>query len=73
MPKKVRVSLKGIVREIDKATKGLSGAKVKAATAMEKKRLAVKIQNLKKIKKNVEIVCLPVPGVPGLNIVVNTK
>ena len=77
MPKKVTVSLKGIVKEIDEATKKLSGAKNKAISGLDKKKLAVKINNLKKIRAAVKANCattsqskpLPLP----YGIVVNTK
>ena len=53
MPKKVTISLHGIVNQIDAATKKLTKAKTDAVTAVEKQQLGVKIQNLKKIKSEV--------------------
>jgi len=67
MPKKVKISLKGIVQQIDQATKHLEAAKGKVATAMEKKELEAKIKDLKEIKKDLKQICL------GLNILVPPK
>jgi hypothetical protein len=64
MPKKVTISLSGIVKQIDQATGKLSAARGKAATGLEKRELAAKIKNLKKIKKLVREHCR------GLNIIV---
>ena len=50
MPKKVTISLHGIVNQIDLAEKKLAAAEKKAVTQAEKKELAVKVSNLKKIK-----------------------
>ncbi len=57
MPKKVTISLHGIVNQIDAATKKLSNAKANAITSGEKQQLGVKIQNLKKIKSEVILNC----------------
>jgi hypothetical protein len=57
MPKKVTISLHGIVNQIDAATKKLMKAKTDAVTAIEKQQLGVKIQNLKKIKSQVVLNC----------------
>jgi hypothetical protein len=66
MTKKVTISLRGIVKQIDQATRQLSAARTRATTGMEKQRLAVKIKKLKKIKSQVKTYCR------GLNIIVPT-
>ena len=68
MPKKVTISLSGIVKQIDQATGRLSAAKNKATTGLEKQRLAVKIKKLKKIKSQVQMYCKG-----GLNLTVPTN
>jgi hypothetical protein len=50
MAKKVTISLHGIVKQIEIATKKLEGAKSKAVTGAEKQQLGVKIKNLKGIR-----------------------
>lgn len=57
MPKKVTISLHGIVNQIVAATKKLESAKAKAITPAEKQELGVKIQNLKKIRSEVILNC----------------
>ncbi|HYA62518.1 MAG TPA: hypothetical protein VED66_04900 [Candidatus Sulfotelmatobacter sp.] len=71
MPKKVKISLSGIVKQIDQATKNLNAAKGKAVTAKEKKELALKIKHLTAIKKEVKANCPK--GAQGLNIIVPEK
>ena len=71
MPKKVEISLSGIVKQIDEATKKLNAAKGKATTASEKKKLAIKIKKLNAIKKEVKANCPG--GAKGLNIIVPEK
>jgi hypothetical protein len=66
MPKKVIISLKGIVKQIDQATGKLSDARSRVAGGLEKQRLAAKIKNLNKIKRQVREEC------HGLNIIVPT-
>jgi len=67
MPKKVIISLHGIVKQIDLATERLSAARAKATTGLEKRSLAVKIRKLRQIKKLVQVPC------HGLNITVITN
>jgi hypothetical protein len=50
MPKKVTISLHGIVRQIKIATKKLEKAEAKAITAAEAQQLASKVKNLKAIE-----------------------
>jgi hypothetical protein len=57
MPKKVTISLHGIVKQIDEATKKLDKVKSKAITGVEKQQLAVKVQNLRKIRAQVIVNC----------------
>lgn len=57
MPKTISISLTGIVKQIEEAEKKLANAETKALTGQEKKKLAVKIKNLKKIKKLVKENC----------------
>ena len=57
MPKKVIVSLHGIVDRIDATIKKLAQGQSKALTQAEKKSLAVKIKSLKKIRKEVTNNC----------------
>jgi hypothetical protein len=68
MPKKVKISLTGIVNQIDQATRKLSRARGKAATRREKQKLAAKIKNLKSIKAQVKQLCPT--GARGLTILV---
>ena len=70
MPKKVRISLRGIVEQIDQASGKLSRARDKAATRIEKQKLAAKIRNLKRIRAQVKQLCPN--GVRGLTVVVPT-
>lgn len=65
MPKEVKISLRGIEGQINKATRELTKVKPKARTVLEKKRLALKIKRLNIIKKR-----LPCRG---LNIIVPVK
>jgi len=67
MPKKVKISLSGIVKQIDQATKNLNAAKGKAVTASEKKEVTAKIKKLNGIKKHVKGIC------HGLNVIVPEK
>ena len=53
MPKKVTISLHGIVNQINQAEKKLTAAHKKAVTSVEKAQLATKIKNLKKIRSEV--------------------
>jgi hypothetical protein len=66
MPKKITISLHRIVTQIDQATGKLTAAENKTPAMAERKRLAIKIKNLKKIKG------LVIKNCPknGLNIVV---
>jgi hypothetical protein len=64
MPKKIIISLKGIVKQIDLATGELSAASAKATSGLEKQKLTAKIKGLNKIKKQVREKCR------GLNITV---
>ena len=57
MPKKITISLHGIVDQIEAATKKLVKAKADAVTAAKKQQLGVKIQNLEKIKSQVIVNC----------------
>ncbi len=50
MPKKIIISLHGIVKQIEIATRKLHGAKTKAITGNERQQLEVKIKNLKAIQ-----------------------
>lgn len=50
MPKKVTISLHGIVRQIEIATNKLQRAKTGAISNAEKQQLAVKIKNLHSIR-----------------------
>lgn len=56
MPKKV-VSLHGIVKQIEEATKKLKAAEGEVTTSGEKKKLATIIKNLNKIKNEVKNNC----------------
>lgn len=67
MPKSIRVSLKEIVEQINRAEKELSGAQTKAKNDLVKRRLAVKIRNLNKVKTSVKEIC------KGYLIIVPTK
>jgi len=66
MTKKITISLSGIVKQIDQATRQLSAAKGEATTRREKQILAVNIRKLKKIRREVQMRCR------GLNITVPT-
>jgi hypothetical protein len=66
MPKKVIISLHGIVNQINLAEKKLAAAQKKAITPGEKKELGVKISDLKKIKAQVLKTCPK--GKPSYNI-----
>ncbi|MGB7848206.1 MAG: hypothetical protein WBL63_21525 [Candidatus Acidiferrum sp.] len=72
MPKKVTVSLKGIVKEIDAVTGKLSDLKGKAITSQEKQRLAANIEGLKKIRAEVRERC-PKSGRLAYGVVVNVN
>jgi hypothetical protein len=50
MPKKVTISLHGVVNQIKAATAKLAKARNRAISGAEKQQLAVKIKNLEKIK-----------------------
>jgi hypothetical protein len=67
MPKKIIISLSGIVQQIDEAIGKLSSAKGKAANVLEKRKLDVKIRKLKQVRKEAREPCR------GLNIEVNMK
>lgn len=56
MPKKV-VSLHGIVKQIDEATKKLKAAEGQVTNSGEKKKLNTIIKNLNKIKSEVKNNC----------------
>jgi hypothetical protein len=71
MPKKVTISLHGIVKQLDEAEKKLAAAHKKAVTAVEKTQLAAKIKNLKKIRSEVIKNCPK--GKPAYNIVALEK
>ncbi len=64
MPK---ISLSGIVKQIDKSTKELTKAEVRTPNLVEKKRLNAKIKNLRRAKKLVEQTC------HGLSIIIPGK
>jgi hypothetical protein len=67
MPKKITISLRGIVEKIDKAQVELKEAK-KIANLATKQSLTVKIQNLQNIKEAVVSNCPK--GKSSFNIVV---
>jgi hypothetical protein len=50
MPKKIAVSLHGIVKQIDLASRKLSKAEHKALTSVEKQKLRATIKTLKKVR-----------------------
>lgn len=64
MPKKIKVSLSGIVQQIDKVTEKLEAAKKSAAKAPMKKKLEIKIKKLKKIEKEVCALCRGMNPIP---------
>jgi len=66
MAKKVEVSLKGIGEQIERAEGKLSAAARGITSRVEKKRLAVKIRTLKKVKAEVKLLC------KGYNVTVPT-
>jgi hypothetical protein len=67
MPKVLRISLSTIAKEIDKSTKTLMAAKANAATPQAKRELDIKIKDLKKTKKELQLIC------HGLTIIVPQK
>jgi len=71
MPKKITVSLKGILREIEKTKKQLKKAEKKAARSSDKKLLALAIKNLTAAGGEVKVACKN--GEPAMNYVVLTK
>jgi hypothetical protein len=71
MPKKVTISLHGIVNQIDQAEKKLTAAHKKAVSNVEKKQLEAKIKHLKKIRSEVIKDCPK--SKPAYNIVALEK
>jgi hypothetical protein len=71
MPKKVIISLHGIVRQIEIATKKLHWAKTKAISGAEKQQLEAKIKNLKTIRSLVIKNCPKGKPSYGIGAVVN--
>lgn len=57
MAKKVEISIGAIGEEIDRAEGKLSAAARGVPSRVERKRLAVKIRTLKKIKARVKLLC----------------
>ena len=67
MPKKLVISLKGIVAAIEEVQAELLAAENMAATSAEKKKLAAKIKKLDKVAYTVKASCPK--GKNGYNIV----
>jgi hypothetical protein len=57
MPKKVKVKLNGIGKEIDLAERQLSAAGRKVKSREEKKKVAAKVKKLKKAKAMIKVLC----------------
>ncbi|HET7108575.1 MAG TPA: hypothetical protein VFI38_17305 [Candidatus Acidoferrum sp.] len=68
MAKKIKVSLKEIGKQIDRVEAKLSAGARAVASPAEKKRLAVKIKSLKKVKKELMLICKG-----SYNLIVPTK
>ena len=62
-----KISLSGIVKQIDKSANALAKAEKKTPNAVEKKKLNAKIKKLEHAKKLVEDIC------HGLTIIIPGK
>jgi hypothetical protein len=62
-----RISLSGIVKQIDKSTKELSKAETKTPNLVERRRLNAKIKKLGQAKRLVQEIC------HGLTIIIPGK
>jgi hypothetical protein len=68
MAKKIKVSLKDIAKQIDRAEAKLSAGSRAVASPLERKRLAAKVKSLKKVKAQLKMICKG-----AYNITVPTK
>ena len=57
MPKKIKISLRGIVEQIDQAEGRLTEAGSTVTSKPEKKKLAAKVKKLKKARALVKTAC----------------